>query len=122
MGKWVANAVLDGALQVISGADRMVAVGGQPSDFSAAWNGRLAEVGLDGGDFSVGTGTISGRRVEIGAKTDVPVVADGVADHVALLDSAGGKLLYVTTCPVQSLTEGGTVSFDSWSVEIGAPA
>lgn len=122
MGKWVANAVLDGALQVIAGANHMVAVAGQPSDFASAWSGRLAEVSLTSTDFSIGNGGTSGRRINIAAKGDVPVRAEGTADHVALLDSTNSRLLYVTTCPVQPLTEDGTVNFDSWTVEIGAPA
>lgn len=122
MGKWVADAVLDGALQVISGADRMVVTAGQPSDYGSAWSGRLADVGMSASDFTTGGGSLSGRRVEVAAKSGVSVVAEGTADHVALLSSARGELLYVTTCPVQALSEGGTVNFDSWTVEIGAPA
>ena len=36
MAKWVAGSVLDGALQVIAGANRMVALGAQPADYAAA--------------------------------------------------------------------------------------
>lgn len=122
MGKWVADQVLDGALQVIAGADRMVAVAGQPGNFTAAWNGRLAEATMAPADFGVLAGTVSGRKVTIAGKSAVPVRANATADHVALVDSVGSRLLYVTTCPPQDLVLGGTVTFDGWSVEIGAPA
>ena len=121
MGKWVASDVLDGALQVISGATRMVALGGPAADFNAAMAGRLAEVSVMAGDFSIAPGDISGRKVSIAAKAGVSVTTAGTANHVALLDMVGGRLLYVTTCPDQPLTAGGDVNFDSWSVEIGAP-
>lgn len=121
MGKWVSGEVLDGALAVIAGADRMVALAGQPADYAAAWSGRLAEASVGPADFTLQPGAGSGRRVAIGGKAGVTVLAAGTADHVALLDSAAGRLLYVTTCPAQVLAAGGTVSFDPWTVEIGGP-
>lgn len=121
MGKWVADQVLDGALAVLSGATRMIAVGGQPANFDAAWTGRLAEVAMTATDFTTAAGDVSGRKVEVAAKGGVAVVAAGAADHVALVDLAASQLLYVTTCPSQQLAAGGTVDFDGWSVEIGAP-
>jgi hypothetical protein len=122
MGKWVADQVLDGALAIIAAADRAVALDSQPTSFSTAWAGRLAEALLGPTDFLVGPGDASGRKITISAKTGSAVIAPGAASHVALLDSVGGRLLYVTTCPDQPLVSGGTVNFDSWSVEIGAPA
>lgn len=121
MGKWVANDVLDGALHVLSAATRMVALAAQPENYSAAIAGRLAEalVGVD--DFAIGAGDSSGRKVTVAAKSGIAVTVSGIATHVALVDTATSRLLYVTTCPEQALVAGGEVSFDSWSVEIGAP-
>lgn len=121
MGKWVAPGVLDGALREIAAATRMVALDGQPADFAAALAGRLAEAPLSAADFVMGAGQGAGRKVTIGAKAGIPVMADGVARHVALIDTAASRLLYVTTCPDQALAAGGEVNFDAWSVEIGAP-
>lgn len=121
MGKWVANEVLDGAFGVISSATRMVALNGQPASFAAAMAGRLAEAQLSQSDFSVLPGDISGRKVAVAAKSNVAVTSAGLANHVALLDTAASRLLYVTTCPEQSLPAGGTVSFNGWSIEIGDP-
>lgn len=121
MGKWVASDVLDGALQVIAGANLMVALPSQPANFAEAFASRLAEAALTGADFALGAGDVSGRKIEVLAKASIAVLAGGLANHVALLDSAGSRLLYVTTCPAQSLPLGGTVNFDRWTVEIGAP-
>lgn len=121
MGKWVAGDVLDGALQVITGATRMVALAGQPTDYASALSGSLANVTLAAGDFALAEGDVSGRKVSVAAKAGVSVVAAGTADHVALLDSAGSRLLYVTTCPSQTLPLGGSVNFAGWTVEIAAP-
>lgn len=122
MGKWVADQVLDGALAVIAAADLAVALETQPTSFAGALSGRLAEVPLVAADFSVGPGDSSGRKITVAAKTGADVLTAGAASHVALLDTVGNRLLYVTTCPSQVLASGGTVNFESWSVEIGSPA
>jgi len=50
------------------------------------------------------------------------VTGTGTANHVALLDVANSRVLYVTTCTAQGLTAGQTVTFGSWDVEINDPA
>lgn len=121
MAKFASTDVLDGSLIVAAGATRLVATNGQPATFAAANAGKLAEATLAGGDFSFAAGDISGRKVTIAAKSGLAVIASGTADHVALLDVAGSRLLYVTTCPAQALAIGGTVSIASWAIEVGAP-
>lgn len=121
MPKFASTDVLDGSLIVASGATRMVATNGQPASFAAANSGKLAEAPLTSADFSFAAGDLSGRKVTVAAKSGLAVVAAGTADHVALLDVAGARLLYVTTCPSQALVAGGTVSIASWNIEIGAP-
>ena len=122
MAKFASNDVLDGSLIVASAATRLVATSGQPANFAAANSGKLAEATLAGADFSLAAGDISGRKVTVAAKSGLAVIVAGTADHVALLDVAGSRLLYVTTCPAQALAVGGTVSIASWAIEIGAPA
>lgn len=121
MGKWVADQVLDGALAIIAAADRAVALDAQPATFASAWSARLAETPMAAADFTVGPGDGSGRKISVAAKAGADVLAPGAASHVALLDTVGSRLLYVTTCPTQPLAMGGTVNFEAWSVEIGAP-
>lgn len=124
MAKQVHNDVLDGALAVLrNNATKMVACAGEPASFTAAnGNQKLAEVTLSASDFTIADGILSGRRVTVAEKSNVPVTASGTADHVALLDITGSRLLYVTTCVAQQLTAGQTVTFSSWDVEISDPA
>jgi hypothetical protein len=121
MPKFASNDVLDAGLGVAGTATRMVALNGQPASFAAATAGRLTEASLTGGDFAIAAGDISGRKLTIAAKAGLAVIAAGTADHIALLDDVGARLLYVTTCPAQALVAGGTVSIAGWSIEIGAP-
>ena len=122
MAKFASNDVLDGSLNIVRAATRLVALNGQPATYAAADAGRLAEAALVGGDFALAAGDISGRKVSIAAKSGLAVIAAGTADHVALLDAATSRLLYVTTCPAQVLAAGGTVSIAGWSVEVGTPS
>ena len=121
MGKFVNSDVLDGALNLVATATRMVALSGQPASYAAADSGRLAEAALTGVDYALAAGDVSGRKVTVAAKAGLAIVAAGTADHVALLDPATSRLLYVTTCPAQALPAGGTVSFGAWSVEVNSP-
>jgi hypothetical protein len=122
MGKAVNADVLDGALGVIrANATRMVATAVQPATYAAANTGKLAEAVMAPADFTLAVGDTSGRKLAVAAKADLAVAAAGTATHVALLDPATSRLLYVTTCAAQALSLGGTVSFAGWDIEIGDP-
>jgi hypothetical protein len=121
MGKFASTDVLDGSLNIVRGATRMVALSGEPATYAAAFAGRLAEAVLTTADFTLAAGDVSGRKVTVAARSGLPVLATGTADHIALLDVAGSRLLYVTTCPAQAVVPGGNVSIASWSVEIATP-
>lgn len=113
--------VLDGSLNIVRAATRIVAVNGEPATFAAANSGKLAEATLTTGDFAIAAGDVSGRKVTIAAKSGLSVLANGTANHIALLDPGTSRLLYVTTCPPQALVTGGVVSIAGWSIEIAAP-
>ena len=122
MAKAVHNDVIDAALAVVrAGVTRMVALAAEPVDYAAANAGVLANIVMAPADFTIADGAMSGRRASVAAKAGVSITATGTATHVALLDAPNVKLLYVTTCPAQALTSGGTVSFAAWDIEIGDP-
>jgi len=121
MGKFASTAVIDGSLNVVASATLMVVTNGQPATYAAAQAGKLVASAMVGGDFALAAGDVSGRKVTIAAKSGLAVLADGTGNHVSLLDVAGTRLLYVTTCPDQALVSGGTVSIAAWAVEIGDP-
>ena len=124
MAKAAIVEMLDASLNYIkTNATKMVACTAQPATFADA-NGtmKLSEVTMAAADFTLSNGVTSGRRVTVAAKNAVPVTVTGTANHVALLDVTGSKLLYVTTAPAQALTSGSTVSFGAWDIEIANPA
>jgi len=121
MPKWVNTAVLDRALSEIATANLMVAIAGQPATFAAAQTGKLAESAMVPGDYTLSAGSPNGRAVSVAGKSGLPVIAGGTADHVALLDTVGLRLLYVTTAPAQLLQMGGSVAISGWNVTIANP-
>jgi hypothetical protein len=124
MAKSAIPDMLDAALSYIrTSATRMVACSNQPLTFADAnTTMKLAEVVMAPADFTLANGVTSGRRVTVAAKANVAVTVAGTANHVALLDVAGSKLLYVTTSPAQALAAASTVSFGGWDIEINNPA
>jgi hypothetical protein len=121
MAKYASNDVMDAALAVIAAADRMAVLAGQPASFAQATVNRLAEAVMLPADFTLVAGPAGGRRLQVAARADLLALASGTADHVALLDAAGQRLLYVTTCPPQPLAAGAPVQIAGWQVDIGAP-
>lgn len=122
MANFVNDLVLDAALGEIATASAVVALAGVPMDYAAADAGRLASAGLSAGDFVLEDGAVSGRRVRVAAKAGVDALASGTADHVALLDEAGERLLYLAECPAAAVAAGGTVDFAAWEIELADPA
>lgn len=124
MAKAAPTIVLDGSLDVIATATRMIACSSQPTTFTEAnATFALADVTMAGGDFTKAAGDVSGRKVTMAAKTGVLIDTSGTANHVALVRVADSTLIYVTTCTSQALTANGsnTVNFPAWKVEIAAP-
>jgi hypothetical protein len=121
MAKFASNEVLDAALAVVAGASRMVVLAGQPASFAAAVAAALADVAVGPADFSLGAGSNGARRLNVAGRAGLVAQAGGTADHVALLDMAGQRLLYVTTCAAQPLLAGSPLQVAAWQVEIGAP-
>ena len=123
MGKSVHDDVLDAALNYIkNNCTRQTACSAEPTDYTEGnATYKLADVTMSSGDFTVGDGDTDGRKVNVGAKSDVDIDADGTATHMALLDVTNTKLLLVTTCTPQDLTSGGVVDFPTWDDEIADP-
>lgn len=96
------------------------------NDGSVVWTARtarsLADAAMAGGDFVIDAGATSGRKVTVGQKADTDIYRDGAADHVALIDTAGRRLLYVTTASAQTLSAGNTLTFGAWDIEIADPS
>lgn len=118
MAKKAPQEVLDAPLDVIADSDAMFLCSAEPTSYSEASSTyALAEASMSSGDFSKGAGDVSGRKITIGAKSNIDVDASGDATHVVLVKKSDSKIRYITTCEEQAVTEGNTVSIQSWKVE-----
>ena len=116
MAKWQIDAMLDAALTYISSNATQLFV---CSDLPANYAG-IAAVALTGGatpSFQAnGDGTPNGRALEVDEEADIAVTDSGNATHIAL--ASADTLLYVTTCTLQALTSGNTVTVPAWTITL----
>lgn len=124
MAKATHDDVLDAlGAYLAANATRLVVCSAQPTTYTEAnATYALADVTIDGSDFTAANGDVSGRKSTVAAQNAVPIDTSGTATHVALLAVANSKLLYVTTCTSQALTSGGTVNVPAWDIEIADPS
>lgn len=119
MAKFVADSVLDAALDEIASSTILTVCSQQPTTRTeAVTTYKLADVTVDSGDFSKSNGS-SGRKLTVAAQSAFTVDTSGTATYVALCD--GSELKYATTCTSQALTSGNTVSTPSWDIQINDP-
>lgn len=125
MAKSVHDDVLDGALDVIrNNCTRQTVCSTQPTTYAEAnATYALADVTMASGDFTKANGDSSGRKLTVASKSGLLIDASGTAQHMALLDVANSKLLYVTTVASQALVANGsnTVNVPAWDIEIADP-
>ncbi len=72
------------------------------------------------GDYTLANGDTSGRKFTTGAKNGVSVATSGTATHIALGNSTGSTLDFVTTCTSQAISVG-TVDIPAFKYEINQP-
>ena len=125
MAKAAPDIVMDGALDVIATATKQIACSAQPTTYTEAnATYALADIVIDGADFTKANGDTSGRKVTVAAQSGVLIDTSGTATHIALVRTADSTLIYVTTCTGQALTANGsnTVNFPAWDIEFADPA
>ena len=124
MAKACPDAVLDVFLDKIATATRLVVCSDEPANFAGISSVALADVTLtagDGnGDYTIGDGDSSGRKLTVAQQATIEIDTSGTATHVSLDD--GSVLLYVTTCTSQALTDTGTVTVPAFDIEIADPS
>ena len=123
MAKFMEDSVPDAMLAKIATSITLTVCSAQPANFAGIAAVALASVtltaGLGNGDFTAANGDASGRKVTVTQQTDISITGNGDATHVVLDD--GTTLLYGTTCTLQTLTAGGTVTVPAWDAEIADP-
>ena len=125
MAKAIPDAILDKTLDEIATATKQVLCSAQPTTYTEANSTyALADVVIDGSDFTKANGDTSGRKVTISAQSGVLIDSSGTGTHIALVRTADSTLIYVTTCTSQAVTANGsnTVNMPAWDIELADPA
>jgi hypothetical protein len=111
MAKTCSTAVLDAALNVITGAvTRICVCKGEPVSATNAEN--TAQNGIanttctvGGGSLTIGASSVTGKKIDVSAFTGLTVGSTGVADTICLISTgATGVIYWQTTCATQAIT------------------
>jgi hypothetical protein len=123
MSKWENDIILDQALNYIkNNVTQLCICRAQPMIYiEATTTYKLAiQTGLTSASFTgPADGTVNGRKITINTLTNIAVDLSGDAIYIALC--SGDTLLFVTTCTLQTLTAGNTITIPAWKIEIADP-
>lgn len=76
-------------------------------------------VGDGNGVYTIRDGVVSGRRLSVASQI-VAGAANGVADHVVIIDSVNAVIKSVTTAPSYNMTTGANQTvpgYDAWEID-----
>lgn len=118
MGKAATDGFIDGGLDAIDGCTVLHVCSAEPANHAGIAAVSLADVVIDGSDFTKAAGDTNGRKVTIAQQTDITIDNTGTATHVVISDTTD---IFVTTCTSQALTAAGTVTVPAWDIEISDP-
>lgn len=129
MGKLVPDAILDGMLDTIAdNVDRIDICADTPTNYSTATTGGTYSLGNvavtagdGGGDWTIGNGDSSGRKLTLAQQTGVTITNSGTATHIAGTDGTS-VFYFATTCTSQAVTAGNTATINTFDIEISDAA
>lgn len=116
MGKLVPDSIIDLMLDQAEGTHVSVC-SAEPANYAGIAAVTLAGPAALGGAYTPANGDVSGRKNTVPATSGISIGTTGDADHVVIHNNTDTMYL-VTTCPLQSLTSGGTVDVAAFDHEI----
>lgn len=121
MGLSVSNDVIDAALAVIATCTRLdiTSDAGTPTDLTNTLANVTLTAGDGNGDYTIGDGDTSGRKLTIAAQSDITPTGNGTGKHLVL--SLSGTIHYTTTITDQALTTAQTFDIPAFDHEIRDP-
>lgn len=119
MAKFQNTQMIDDALNYLkNNAVRIAVSNTQPTTYAEAMTTyAIGTVATATGNFTIGAGDSSGRKITHSAAT-IAVGTTGTVAHIAFCGTAAsGTLLFVGTCAPTAVTAGGTVVIAAWDVD-----
>ncbi len=129
MGKLASDILLDLLLQYLEdNVDFISVCEGAPTTYEHSHSNKGTATGKVLASSATPTFTgpvddalLTGRKTNVDEEANNNVDVSGNADHVALVDVSTTTLLYVTTCTLQALTAGNTVTIPTWKITVPDP-
>ena len=127
MAKFVADEIMDVALNMIADiGDTLYACSDQPANWAAIAAISLGSVALtegDGnGDYVVGDGDVSGRKLTLTAQ-EITASDTGNVTHLVIADDVAEAIAAITTCSSFGVTNGNPFDVASYTIwEIRDPS
>lgn len=124
----IPNAAYDAYFAYFAACTRLslVSGAGTPTDLTGELAYATLTAGAGNGDFTVGAGDPSGRRLTVAEQTGITVDADGTTTHGVLsyFDDPNWIIRLVTTCSERlvSNTDGDQVNMGSFYLQVAAPS
>lgn len=121
MAKYCNSDILDAAFdEIINNCNMMTVCNAMPTTRAeAAVTFAIGDIAMVVGDFTVGVGDTSGRKLTVGQKDWLEIDASDTGIYIALVDAT--RLLYVVPCTPVALTIGTFWSVPAWEIEIRDP-
>jgi len=130
MTKYTHPDVLDAALlEIAQNANSMVALNAYVTAYASIAAATLATAAMNtgvsptaGDDYTLAAGAApESRKITVGAKSNINITTGGTAINVALLDTAGSRVLHVAECTSLVLVGGQKVNFPTWDIIFTKP-
>jgi len=83
-------------------------------------NTTLATGDSGGSDYTAPQDDTSGRKLIVEQQTDIAITGTDDAEHIAITNGSD-ELIFVTTCTLQGLTSGGTVTVPAFEINVQDP-
>lgn len=130
MARSAHNDVLDALLDYIrTNGSRLDVCSTEPTTYAEATTTyTLANTTLATGDSSGssytgptdGDSSIGGRKITVEQNANISITGSDDAEHIAITNGSD-TLLFVTTCTLQALTSGGTVTVPAFDIHVTDP-
>lgn len=121
MGAYVIDAANDALLDYIAACTRLdiVSDSSTPSNLTNTLLNVTLTAGDGNGDYTIGDGDTSGRKLTVTAQEGITPTGDGTGRHLVL--SLSGTIRYVTTITEQAMTTADTINIPAFDHEVRDP-
>jgi len=116
--QWIHDSALDACHAYVATCTRVdiVSDAGTPANLNNTLANVTVTAGTGNGDWTIGNGDVSGRKLNLTEQADVPITGTGIGRKVVY--SLSGTIIYWYSITEISLTASGTITIATYDIEI----